>query len=754
MSNDCTTNNYKKLAFPSLMKGYDKIIIPMIQRDYAHGRTDKKAQEVRANLLNDIFDEEKKSIHFDLIFGSCEKRHENGKEKQCFIPVDGQQRLTTLFLLYLYAQKTEQHIEGVDLSKFSYDTRRAAADFCEKVTSEEWTIVQKRKVSDIIKDSVWFMNYWENDPTVAGMLNMLDAIHEKAEGRPLPTLEKIQFYFFDLESNGLNENLYLKMNSRGKPLTAFENLKASIEKVLPNNLESDDTNNCFPDNSAAPESFKDKWKFFMDRDWINIFWDSDHPESTDTNITTFIVRFLSGFWNAFGDEDMTRISKSLQEINNQEKNYADFIPFECIKPILCLDGVFAKLASAFNELKHISTINNYWSNVDKYYEYKTIAIIFSYVVFDGESHAMHFACNMSENTVTGYDTFIAYCKRVAEILKYRKNEEHANKDFYEVLSSIKFDNPSAQLIEEVTKAKQILFGESRSDGKTWEEIIQKEAEQFAFFKGSIRFLFLDADGNPNWANFDIKWENAKRYFDTDGVKDDNTEGIKYKSEAKLLKYLISNFNTWNDFWGIDFDNSASTWKKILISNRYFAIDKILMSYTISLNHYESILKPTECDDIYKQISVQKELVTTNLLEHISKSSRLNWRYGNYCLYPYNTKSQRNICIIANKRNRILSSLCHEGIISTDHTIENTDYFWGWDIYFSYTKNENLFEFQWNTDNHVYLIENGKWVVKDDETDEKYDIYFCFDASAIKEKEDFRTNLDELIELASKVPDCK
>ena len=108
MSNDNITNNFEELTFRSLLDKYDKILIPMIQRDYAQGRTDKKAQEVRINLLNDIFDEKKKSIHFDLIFGSCEKRNENDGEKQCFVPVDGQQRLTTLFL-YIYIMLIRQN---------------------------------------------------------------------------------------------------------------------------------------------------------------------------------------------------------------------------------------------------------------------------------------------------------------------------------------------------------------------------------------------------------------------------------------------------------------------------------------------------------------------------------------------------------------------------------------------------------------------------------------------------------------------
>ena len=326
MSNN--TSNYQEYTFSKLLEQYDKILVPMIQRDYAQGRTDKKATDVRNNLLNDIFCG--KDVHFDLVFGSKEKRIIDGKEMNCFIPVDGQQRLTTLFLLHLYRQKAGKTNTEFDLSKFSYDTRRAASDFCKSITSEEWTVQKDKKVSDIIKDSSWFMNYWEKDPTVEGMLNMLDAIHEKCnEITDYPNLNKVTFFFFDLESNGLNENLYLKMNSRGKPLTAFENLKSKIEKLLP------DTNKVetkwFPENNAAPkDSFKEKWKFFMDRDWTIAFWDKDNPSKYDVNIAKFIVRFLSGYWAAFGQESEEKtIAENLKVINKKEendKNYADYIP--------------------------------------------------------------------------------------------------------------------------------------------------------------------------------------------------------------------------------------------------------------------------------------------------------------------------------------------------------------------------------------------------------------------------------------------
>lgn len=54
---------------------------------------------IRNNLLKDIFSN--KEISFDFIFGT------KGENENSFIPLDGQQRLTTLFLLYLYQYKKD-----------------------------------------------------------------------------------------------------------------------------------------------------------------------------------------------------------------------------------------------------------------------------------------------------------------------------------------------------------------------------------------------------------------------------------------------------------------------------------------------------------------------------------------------------------------------------------------------------------------------------------------------------------------------
>ena len=746
MSNN--TSKYQEYTFKELLDQYDRILVPMIQRDYAQGRTDKKATDVRNNLLTDIFSD--KDVHFDLVFGSKERRIIDGKKTSCFIPVDGQQRLTTLFLLYLYGQKTGKTNTELDLSKFSYDTRRAASDFCKSITSEEWVVPNDKNVSDVIKDSSWFMNYWEKDPTVEGMLNMLDAIHEKCkEITDYPDLNKVTFFFFDLESNGLNENLYLKMNSRGKPLTAFENLKAKMEKILPEDIEI--KNNCFPKCDDSPkDSFKAKWKYFMDRNWTEAFWDSANPEKYDVSIAKFIARFLAGYWAAFGQEPSKKINEkttaeNLEEINKKEKddkNYADYIQFEPIGKVLELDNAFPALAYALTTAPLIAP---YWTNdtikVSDKSEYKFLAIIFTYVLFDGDKDAMRFAWNMAENYITEYDTFVTYCKRTGEIYKFKCNK---NITFCKALSDVVFDgNTSDQLKEEIAKAQQILKGTTREDGKSWKEVII-EAEKYAFFKGAIRCLFTKEKIGDDWEHFDTKWENAQKYFYENGVKKDTS----YRDKALLMKSLLANCdNFWGKiWWHFEFSNDAIRWKRILTSSNWRAAVDAIMGTEITDDETSNFI--AKINDPYI-----KNIVDDGLMNYVCNEMSGAWirTYHNFhAIWQSGYPAYRIVL------NPILAKLkCDDRIdYSNENSIPNCRYYKCKNHNVNFKYNNHFFQLMGNPNEKeldIYLMEND-WTVNkkrpnptsDKGTDE--DIYYCFRVTKDMESDTSKLTdaLDELI----------
>ena len=94
-------------------------------------------------------------------------------------PLDGQQRLTTLFLLHWYVASRSGHLaEEHGWKRFSYATRQSARMFCESLV--EHPLPDGEAVpSDWIKDQPWYLFLWRHDPTIQSMLVMLDAIHER-----------------------------------------------------------------------------------------------------------------------------------------------------------------------------------------------------------------------------------------------------------------------------------------------------------------------------------------------------------------------------------------------------------------------------------------------------------------------------------------------------------------------------------------------------------------------------------------------
>ena len=84
-------NNEGVYSFKQLIEQY-VIEIPEIQRDYVQGQDDEKAIAIRQKLSRDLLSD--REVYLFFIYGQvC-----NGT----FIPLDGQQRLTTLFLLHWY----------------------------------------------------------------------------------------------------------------------------------------------------------------------------------------------------------------------------------------------------------------------------------------------------------------------------------------------------------------------------------------------------------------------------------------------------------------------------------------------------------------------------------------------------------------------------------------------------------------------------------------------------------------------------
>lgn len=282
----------QQIIFKQLLDRHGRVRVPMIQRDYAQGR--ESAAEVREEFLDALHgalklpaDDPTLPLNLDFIYGSVEH-----KGATCFLPLDGQQRLTTLFLLHWYLAWQdgcwEEFLELLcpnDNSRFSYAVRPSSTEFYNELVKfrPKGSPDSFESMSRLVTNQSWYFRYWRLDPTIQSSLRMLDAIHQRFRySRDLykritdPERPSITFQLLDLENFGLSDDLYIKMNARGKPLTAFETFKARYEQEL--EIQFKGETRAFGDESFSVAEFFSRR---MDTTWADFFWTH---RNTETNL--------------------------------------------------------------------------------------------------------------------------------------------------------------------------------------------------------------------------------------------------------------------------------------------------------------------------------------------------------------------------------------------------------------------------------------------------------------------------------------
>lgn len=253
----------------------DRIEIPLIQRDYAQGRDTPEVELIRTDFLDVLVNaiSEGPAVGLDFVYGDVK----NGVLR----PLDGQQRLTTLFLLHWYlASRIGELAPDLPWTKFGYATRPSARLFCERIVQHP-SPADTDDPAQWIADQPWFQYLWLHDPTIQAMLTMIRAIHDacahldprQAWNRMTDVVTPaISFHLLPIDEAGEGDTLYIKMNSRGRPLTRFENFKARFERSL--------------EGSPRAKEFSTN----VDGIWSDLFWPfRDDDNKTDTQFQSFFL---------------------------------------------------------------------------------------------------------------------------------------------------------------------------------------------------------------------------------------------------------------------------------------------------------------------------------------------------------------------------------------------------------------------------------------------------------------------------------
>jgi len=741
--------NIQQTTFWKFLQDH-KIEIPIIQRDYAQGRIGK--ERLREKFLADLkgildrhSEENKEILKLDFVYGSVENNKLN--------PLDGQQRLTTLWLLHWFiAHKAGKLKENkLPFKNFSYETRVSSHDFCERLSDFYTRFDEKINIVESIQNQTWFLSSWKQDPTVQSMLNMLGgtAIKNNEQNEIIDGLEEvfkncnesdfvnywekltvncpIIFYYLDLQGLRLSDDLYIKMNARGKHLTSFENFKADLVGYI---IEKEE--NGKRGKSKTPQaSIAHK----LDVDWTNIFWKNKSPDGykIDEIYFAFINRFLlNALITARTSEKQENIEKEelfvhlykdvASEYNNfgiyqKESSFCDaidmlektldnfykFIGFEENKEDLNKSLFYPP----WNKESNFCFIPEYINKEKGEYIVSPITqsqrVVFYAICCyfkEGEyektslKNWMRIVWNIVEN---GNINTISSMVGAMHLINELAEDSHNIYDHLLKERDISSDFAKEQMAEEKEKARQIKDG-----GSDWEEKIEK-AEKTAFFKGAIRFLYrTDDDKNSDWNLFDIRYAKAKEYFDENGVKDSSDEnGPKYKTDALLLKAFVSRVENPLDYlWYKDvFDNKNNTWKALLIKSGLRSIMNIILSGDISIA------------DMGKE-KWHKKLYKTNLLSYVAKNldgaqiRKFN-RNGHIHIAIYPPR-YTGVILDMDNRDELLSALLDKKSIyllsekcripENAHS-QHTNLFYGWNINFQY----NGCNFQWDFKNNIHLL---------------------------------------------------
>jgi len=273
-----------RFTLKSLLEQYE-VHIPQLQRDYAQGRVGQ--EKIRKPFIQQLYRALDKGEHLnlDFIYGYI--------KGGVYYPLDGQQRLTTLWLLHWYLAPPEACPEAKAwLKKFGYRTRIIAERFCNALVDSMEQLRGEKVVESLKKTMPWLRHTWKEEPTVAAMLAVLEEIErqfgnknrakfwERLTGEVAQAAVTLDSIDMRSEEFRLSDELYIKMNARGKALTPFESYKAHLTEVLRSVKGMCEYNGA----SISSEAY---FSLRADNQWLELFWNPTQRKDIDTPMLNF-----------------------------------------------------------------------------------------------------------------------------------------------------------------------------------------------------------------------------------------------------------------------------------------------------------------------------------------------------------------------------------------------------------------------------------------------------------------------------------
>lgn len=481
-----------------------RVEIPRIQRDYAQGRARVEAgvRKPFVAALASALEPTGKRLDLGFVYGKV--------VGDVFIPVDGQQRLTTLFLLHILLIPSEDEEWTLLLQRFTYETRVTSRHFVHALAENRGLFLHEKKPSELIRNETWYSPTWDYDPTISGMIVMLDALHEglslgdiSAEERTiyverLCAGSRISFHFLNVEQIGSPDNLYLRLNARGRQLTTFENEKARMVATCPGRITLNATQapqQCSIEGTAFLSRLEGRWS-----DWI---WQKSREMAVEYDdaflrLVSLVRSFFTPdtrqwpveFYGALTEAFEYLLDPQTEKSNGKAKQKRDVKPEmeELVKKILKGSDTQADRIIFHALITYLCASAGYENR-------------FAYL-----SRWLRIFTNLAKNT--DYKNTEEVAKAMTQIHDLRGHwsdlEEYLSRDDQKI--RVAHFNQS-QVREEIAKLR-LMLGDI--DGDEWRSTIE-EAEAHPYFSGQIRAIL------PQHAEADLG--EAERRKEVERVRD-------------------------------------------------------------------------------------------------------------------------------------------------------------------------------------------------------------------------------------------
>jgi hypothetical protein len=344
------------------------------------------------------------------------------------------------------------------------------------------------------------------------------------EGNPI-----ITFIFMDLKKYKLTDDLYIKMNSRGKPLSKFENFKAKFEQYLKQFDE---------DHSAYGREFTLKFNqvektvgiqqyfsFNIDTKWTTLLWQyckEGKQDRIDSYIENLFRVIITNYYASIVKLPNKNTSDSTFDVLTGGDKSLTFAKYEETKVLTynAILSVIDSLDTLYNGSQKIACYIT--TNYKIYYDEDEIFLkaienklsraermqFFAYVQYlihhrdkmDCLDEWMRVVHNLThpDNTIAdGNDDLARGIKSIEKLIPYAPNIIH----YLQGVTTI--DGFSKhQSSEECIKAHLI-------EKAGWRELIE-DAEKHPYFNGQIGFL-LEFSGICEYyaANKNLNWSDAE-----------------------------------------------------------------------------------------------------------------------------------------------------------------------------------------------------------------------------------------------------